>query len=182
MSSPVAAQEDTMSSAPEAAGRPGPVLQRFTAEHLDAVQAMLQDPDVLAFTPIPEPVPPRHAERWLALPSWVALRSGVVAGVGMAPVADRERGEYELGYLVAREHRGHGVATALLRGMTRWALEDGAQRIALHISAGNAASHRVAERLGYVREGVLRSTWLKAGRREDSVVWSLLPSDPLSGA
>ena len=155
----------------------GVQVQRYRPEHVAAVQALLSDPDVLAFTPIPEPVPPAHAERWLALPSWVALRDGHVAGVGMAPVADAERAEYELGYLVAREHRGNGVATVLLRSMTAWALAEGAQRITLHISAGNEPSMRVAERVGYVREGLLRSTHLKAGKRTDTAVWSLLPSD-----
>ena len=150
----------------------------FTRDHLDAVQAMLADPEVLAFTPVPDPPPPAHAERWLALPSWVALRDGQVAGVGMAPVADDERQEYELGYLVAAEHRGQGVATHLLGAMTQWALDQGAQRIALRISATNTASQRVAERAGYRQEGVLRSTYLKPGRREDTSLWSLLPSDP----
>jgi RimJ/RimL family protein N-acetyltransferase len=36
----------------------------------------------------------------------------------------------------------------------------------------------VAERSGYVREGVMRSAHFKAGRRYDATLWSRLPSDP----
>jgi RimJ/RimL family protein N-acetyltransferase len=39
-------------------------------------------------------------------------------------------------------------------------------------------SQRVAERAGYVREGLLRSRHLLKGRRMDSVVYARLPTDP----
>jgi RimJ/RimL family protein N-acetyltransferase len=45
------------------------------------------------------------------------------------------------------------------------------------ISVGNEASKLVAERAGYVREGVLRSLYVKEGVREDHELWSCLPSD-----
>ena len=46
------------------------------------------------------------------------------------------------------------------------------------IDVENAASERVAERCGYVREGVMRSIHLKQGARVDAAIWSKLPSDP----
>jgi RimJ/RimL family protein N-acetyltransferase len=36
----------------------------------------------------------------------------------------------------------------------------------------------VAERCGYVREGVMRSVHVKQGIRLDQELWSRLPSDP----
>jgi RimJ/RimL family protein N-acetyltransferase len=76
--------------------------------------------------------------------------------------------------------RGRGYAGALLRELTRWALDEvGAQRVVLHVDVANAASIRVAERGGYTREGVMRSAHVKQGRRADTVLFSLLPSDPL---
>jgi len=36
---------------------------------------------------------------------------------------------------------------------------------------------RVAERCGYIREGVLRSSFVKPGRREDTEIWSRLATD-----
>ena len=46
------------------------------------------------------------------------------------------------------------------------------------ISVDNEASKLVAERAGYLKEGVLRSVYVKPGVREDHELWSCLPSDP----
>ncbi len=51
------------------------------------------------------------------------------------------------------------------------------QRLVLLISTDNPASERVAEKAGYVREGVARSLYLKQGKRGDASMWSRLPSD-----
>ena len=70
-------------------------------------------------------------------------------------------------------------AVAMLGELTRWAFAElEALRIALIIDVENGASSRVAERCGYVREGVMRSSHLKGDIRIDAAVWSRLPSDP----
>jgi RimJ/RimL family protein N-acetyltransferase len=75
--------------------------------------------------------------------------------------------------------RGRGVATGALRLLTEWAFSElGAERAELLISVDNTASKIVAERGGYVREGVLRSMYVKQGIREDLEIWSRLPGDP----
>jgi RimJ/RimL family protein N-acetyltransferase len=51
-------------------------------------------------------------------------------------------------------------------------------RLELMISVENAGSKKVAERCGYVREGVLRSAYVKPGLREDTEIWSRLATDP----
>jgi len=95
----------------------------------------------------------------------------------------QEAATAELGYVVASAARGRGVATAALGLLTDWALEElGAERLELRISVDNVASKRVAERCGYVRDGVLRSLYVKEGLREDTEVWSRLPGDPPAGS
>ncbi len=47
----------------------------------------------------------------------------------------------------------------------------------LLIESANAPSITVAERAGYTREGMRRSAYLKQGRRADTLVYSMLPSD-----
>ena len=85
----------------------------------------------------------------------------------------------ELGYWVLREARGQGSATRSVRLISRWALRDlKLARLSLMTEPDNERSKRVAERSGFVREGVLRSYKEMAGRRIDCVVFSLLPSDP----
>jgi RimJ/RimL family protein N-acetyltransferase len=157
--------------------------------HLDDVAALLTDAEVLRFTRIPEPPPPDFPRKWLARydrgrrdgtnEGFAALDADErFLGLALAPEIDREGREVELGYIVARAARGRGVATEMLRQLTEWALAElGALRIWLVINIDNPASERVAERCGYVREGVMRSIHLKQGMRVDASLWSRLPSD-----
>jgi RimJ/RimL family protein N-acetyltransferase len=164
-------------------------LEPFSRAHVPLLGALLGDPDTLRWTRIPEPPPPGFGEDWAARyeagrsegtkEGFAALdASGEFLGLALVPSIDRESREAELGYMVVPSARGRGVATAILRELTAWALREGVQRCELIISAGNVASERVAERAGYVREGYLRSIHLKQGKRDDVTVWSRLPSDP----
>ena len=158
--------------------------------HLAHVEALLDDPEILRFTRVPEPPPAGFAESWLnryeearrdgTREGFAAFdRGDAFVGLGLVPRIDREAREVELGYIVAPAARGRGVATEILRQLTRWAFaEAGAARIYLMIDVENPASERVAERCGYVREGVLRSAHVKQGKRADVGLWSRLPSDP----
>jgi RimJ/RimL family protein N-acetyltransferase len=164
-------------------------LVPFGEEHLDEVRAMLDDPEILHFTRIPEPTPEDFPERWVERyrkaradgsgEGFAAIDGdGRFVGLALAPTIDREEAEVELGYIVPPHARGRGVASEMLRQLTRWAFDEaGALRIVLIIDVENAASERVAERCGYVREGVMRSSYLKQGIRIDAAVWSRLPTD-----
>jgi RimJ/RimL family protein N-acetyltransferase len=54
-------------------------------------------------------------------------------------------------------------------------------RIEVWIDPGNVASLKVAERVGFTREGLLRSFMAIEGRRRDMLTYSLLPGE-LSGS
>ena len=165
-------------------------LELLDQRWVEDVADLVADPQVLRFTRIPEPPPAGFARTWIE--SYEAARidgtregfaaldgDGRFLGLGLAPQIDRAAGEAELGYIVARAARGQGVATAILRLLTDWALRElRAQRVILIIDVENPASARVAERCGYRREGVMRSLHLKQDRRVDAGLWSRLPSDP----
>jgi RimJ/RimL family protein N-acetyltransferase len=158
--------------------------------HLSAIEAMLDDPDLLRFTRIPEPVPSGFARAWVeryaegrrdgSRESFAIVDDAQeFLGLVMAPHIDRETATAELGYVVAPAVRGRGVATEALRQLTRWAFDDlGMLRLELMISHDNEGSKKVAERCGYTFEGVLRSAYFKQGMREDTEIWSRLPTDP----
>jgi RimJ/RimL family protein N-acetyltransferase len=165
-------------------------LVQFAERHLPAFEGMLDDPDVQRFTRLPVPAPPDFPRTWLA-----RYEQGRRDGTSEAFAVEDDAGEFlgcvmafgieadertcELGYLVAPAARGRGVGTKALRLLTEWAFgERGLLRLELMISIDNQASKIVAERAGYVREGVLRSLYVKEGVREDHELWSCLPSDP----
>ena len=117
-------------------------LEPFADEHLPALDALIADPVSLRFTRIPEPTPPGFARLWLD--SYEAgrrdgTREAFAAiddddrflGLALAPEIDRDAREAELGYVVAPEARGRGVATAMLRALT-----------ALGVRAGRSCARR----------------------------------------
>jgi len=165
-------------------------LEPLSAAHLDGVRRLVADPAVLRFTRIPEPVPIDFPARWIGRYeegrrdrsregfAIEASSDAAFLGLALVPAIDLEARTAELGYIVAEEARGRGVATEGLRLLTDWALSElGALRLELLISVQNEASKRVAGRCGYEREGVLRSTYVKPGVRDDVEIWSRLGGD-----
>jgi RimJ/RimL family protein N-acetyltransferase len=163
-------------------------LVLLSEQHLGDLAELIADPDVLYFTRVPEPAPAGFARQWLDryearrvtgdAEAFAIVEDGRFLGLALAPHIDRSALEAELGYIVASGARGRGVATEALIALTTWAFEELAmQRIVLIIDVENVASQRVAERAGYVLEGVMRSTYLKQDRRVDAGLWSRLPSD-----
>ena len=100
-------------------------------------------------------------------------------------IPERDPESFELAYWTASAARGRGLATAGLRHAAAFALgERGAERLWVEIEPGNAASHRVAEKAGFTREGVLRAHCRdrRTGLRHDCVVYSLLPGESVRTA
>ncbi len=165
-------------------------LEPFAPAHLAAFTAMLDDLDVQRFTRVPVPTPATFPAEWLA--RYEAGRSdgtaeafavtdavGRFLGVALAPRIDPIARAVELGYVVAHEERGRGVATQALELLTAWALASlDPKRLELLISVRNEASKGVAARCGYTYEGTLRAIHVKQDVWEDTEIWSRLPTDP----
>lgn len=162
-------------------------LEPLGEQHLDALASLVDDPEVQRFTRVPVPPPPGFARVWLELYeagrregtrdgfAIVDEASGAPVGLALAPAIDREGRTVELGYAIAADVRGRGVATAALAQLTDWAVSElGAVRLELRIDVENEPSKLVAERCGYEREGVLRSVHVKQGLRADVELWSRL--------
>ena len=99
--------------------------------------------------------------------------------LGGAVLFTREPGTGELAYLVVPEARGRGLAWRAVALLGDWAIGKlGLTRLQLRIAPENEASHAVARRAGYEREGVLRAGFIHRGKPIDVVIYSRLPSDP----
>jgi RimJ/RimL family protein N-acetyltransferase len=97
---------------------------------------------------------------------------------GAVIASRRARDNYEVAYLASAAGRGRGLMTRAVRLLCTWLLDEGVGRIELRTHPDNEPSQQLAARCGFQREGRERqSIWLH-GRREDALVWSLLPGDP----
>jgi ribosomal protein S18 acetylase RimI-like enzyme len=87
------------------------------------------------------------------------------------------------GLAVVPDGRRRGVATALLAAAEEHARARGARKLSLRVLSTNKGAQRLYERLGFQREGVLRSEFIINGRAVDDVLMAKLfaPGDPQSG-
>ena len=131
----------------------------------------------------PHPYTAADAEAWLGHVEKarvetnfaIALDGEAVGGIGFVLGSDVERLSAEIGYWLGEAVWGRGLATAALRAVTRHAFDAyGLNRVFAVPFARNAASVRVLEKAGFVREGVLRRSAIKAGVVLDQVLYAII--------
>jgi ribosomal-protein-serine acetyltransferase len=80
-----------------------------------------------------------------------------------------------LGYWVRTSATGRGIATEAVRQLAEFVFRDtDLVRLEILCATANERSQRVAERVGAVREGVLRQRLLLHGQAVDAVMYSLV--------
>lgn len=161
----------------------------FGDEHVAGMEATIVDPDVLQYTGVPDPTPSGWISEWrqrfvdhddrecFAIVDDAASEYLGFVGWAVRFSIDHEASSVELGYATSPWARGRGIATETLRQLTRAALDEGFHRLVLQIDVTNAASQRIAEKVGYTYEGTQRSVHHKNGERIDLQLWSLLPGE-----
>lgn len=166
-------------------------LRAWRTADVPGVVAACQDPEIARFVAaIPVPYAETDARAWLASqePARQAgerLELAIVSRysdrlLGAITLASLERAHARamVSFWVAPDARGQGVAAQALRMLAGCAFRSlQLARLELFIEPDNVASQRVAERCGFVREGLLRSRWVSKGRRRDSVVFGLLAGE-----
>lgn len=110
--------------------------------------------------------------------TWAVTDRAGGAVIGRITVADRGDDICELGYVVAKERMGEGVASEALAAVIAQLFEvEGKRRIYADVDPDNTASNRLMEKLGFTLEGRLREAWTTHIGRRDSLIWGLLASD-----
>ena len=90
----------------------------------------------------------------------------------------RQSGVGEVGYWIRSDEASKGLATeAAARAIEIGFDELELHRIVLRIAVGNDASQRVAEKLGFTREGLLRQELKVKGEWLDHTAWGLLEEE-----
>jgi RimJ/RimL family protein N-acetyltransferase len=148
----------------------------------------------------------RLTRRWLRLPTGDGIPDGLTWCTGIAGrqrdtgdgdhygILRREDGRLvgvlwtwrtdwtarttEVSFLVVPGARGYGVAAEAVDALAlALLLEHGFQRIELRVAPGNVAARRVAEKAGFVYEGLQRNAGYVHGGRVDLEIWSLVTDD-----
>ena len=166
------------------------LLRPWTDEDVTAATAAVQDPLIAKHTRVLEnqteeqtraffrtQEPARRAGESIAF-AIEEVATGLFAGTVGLLRFNWEEHRGEIGYWLAPDGRGRGLASRAVRLVAPWGITElGLGRLALHTDVDNPGSQAVAERAGFTREGVLRAFEERKGERHDMVIFSLLPSD-----
>lgn len=139
---------------------------------------------------VPHPYPPERAAEFLAmLPErhaagkamhWaVTERHGgrLVGGAGLTITAAHRRAE--LGYWIAQDRWGNGLATEAARAFVSYAFDTlGLYRVDAHHYVENPSSGAVMRKLGMQYEGRVRAMVWRDGVPRDLDLYAILASDP----
>jgi [ribosomal protein S5]-alanine N-acetyltransferase len=121
---------------------------------------------------------------WEAGTDWVfalLLEGDAVGTIGLHEF-DRTLEQAELGYWLRTDLGGRGLMTEAARAVVGFGFGDlSLHRIELHAAPGNVASIKVAERVGFRREGLLQDGSRGADGWHDAYVYGLLAGDARRG-
>jgi RimJ/RimL family protein N-acetyltransferase len=161
-------------------------LRPWTMGDVAVVAAACQDPEIPRWTMVPTAYTEDDAREFLRRVTqdsedqrnMAITRAGDDRAIGSITIFLVKPGVAEFGYWLASEVRGKGYTPRALRLFARWAFDElRLPRLQLGTLPGNTSSERVAEKVGFSREGVLRSYLDQRGERRDVTMWSLLPGE-----
>jgi RimJ/RimL family protein N-acetyltransferase len=169
----------------------GPVILReFSAVDVPMAMELSTDPYIPLIGSLPANASQQEARDWVdrqrgRLAEGVGFSFAIaesdtdraVGGIGLW-LAQLAQGRATVGYSVTPSARGRGIAVAALTALTSFAWSIPAlHRIELYIEPWNMGSIKTAERVGYEREGLLRSHQEIGGRRRDMLLYSIIRAE-----
>ncbi len=105
----------------------------------------------------------------------IAIGGKACGAIGLHPKQDLWRRNMELGYWLAKEHRGKGIMTAAIKQMTKVGFETFPEITRIYATpfGSNIASQRALEKAGFTLEARLIGTLVKNGVIEDELIYAM---------
>ena len=164
------------------------VLRRWARDDLGCVEEATQDPDIPKGTTVPATFTPAEGMAWIERQlsrhdegtglSQAIAHAASNEALGAAVLMTRKPGTVEIGYWLIPRARGRGFGSGAVGLLARWAVIDvSLARVEALVVPDNIASQRVLEKVGFQREGHLRSYLVFERQRADALIYSLVPSD-----
>ncbi len=164
------------------------ILRPYQDKDRLVLPTIADNPNVSRYLSIvfPQPYTQAEADRWVAyaktqhptLDFAIEYRGILAGGGGLRPENGDLAGGAELGYWLAEEYWGKGLATRAVRLLVDYGFAHlGLMRVEAKVHTPNQPSARVLEKNGFTREGTLRSAMVRNGIRYDVAIFSRLRSD-----
>lgn len=160
------------------------VLRAFRPDDLAALVKHANDPSVAAnlTDAFPHPYTEESGRVFLAeamkslpLRRCIDIGGECCGAIGLHPKADLWRLNMELGYWLAKEHRGKGIMTAAIKGMVELGFREFPEVVRIYATpfGRNIASQKALEKAGFKIEAKLKGTLVKNGRVEDEWIYAV---------
>lgn len=109
--------------------------------------------------------------------SGIFENGNLVGAIGLTVLEETKRAA-EVGYYLSADACGRGIAPRPCSAMLDHMFFDiGLHRVELRMAATNQRSIRLAEKLGFSREGQLREADVFNGQRRDQLIYGMLASE-----
>jgi RimJ/RimL family protein N-acetyltransferase len=167
------------------------ILRRWAESDLGCVEEASREGRIPEGTTVPANFTPAEGLLWIER-QWARADNGTGLSQAIADVGSdealgavvlmsRQPGTAEIGYWLIESARGRGRGSRAVALVARWAVTEARlARVEALVEPGNTASRRLLEKVGFRREGHLRSYLVFDRRRADALIYSLLPSDVAS--
>jgi RimJ/RimL family protein N-acetyltransferase len=160
-------------------------LRPLVEEDAPALHPMLTDPELMTYsadgpldsvddvrTYLAEEAAPGNQRTWAITHAGDDRAIGWVSGSEAAGEADGG-GVTEIGFILAREAWGRGIASEAVSAVIDRLFAEGRSRVFADADTENTASILLLERLGFRRERLLRDEWETHLGSRDSLIYGL---------
>lgn len=163
------------------------VLRSIDGADASAIARYAADVEISRWTEIPHPYTMAHAREFIDFSvqenrngksahfgiEWIG--SGEIIGMCSLTNIDRDARSGEIGYWLAKDYWGKGIASDSVEMIMRHGfLTLRMTRLYARVIAPNEKSLRLLDRLGFVDEGTLREAFWRNGRAYDVRMFSML--------
>ncbi|XP_022761075.1 uncharacterized protein LOC111307333 [Durio zibethinus] len=109
----------------------------------------------------------------------ICLDDRSIGYFSIKPEAGDDKCRAHLGYAVSSEYWGQGIATAALKMAVSSVFKEfpGLVRLEAFVEVENQGSQKVLEKVGFLKEGLLRKYGFCKGEIRDMIVYSFLSTD-----
>jgi ribosomal-protein-alanine N-acetyltransferase len=166
------------------------VLRPFSKGELASLVKHANDPSVAGMLSdsFPHPYTDEHGRAFIAeamksppLRRCIEVAGECAGAIGLHAKQDLWRRNLELGYWLAKEHRGKGIMVEAIRRMILLGFEAFPEVTRIYATpfGSNSASQRALEKAGFTLEAKLGGTLIKNGRVEDEWIYAVRRSQPI---
>ena len=160
-------------------------LRRFESRDVEGLHACFGDPEAMRYWNFPPCETEAESARWVRVlqknSAWAVADKRSDRCIGMVNYHHREahNRRLEVGYILAPARQGRGLMTEGMQALLAHCFDElGVRRIQALIDPDNAASIRLAQRLGFRLEGgPLRDYWRVGDGYMDVMMYALLAGE-----